>query len=185
MPIVYNNQLWGLLCANQCSQPRNWESTEVELLEKLSIQIAIAIQKSQLYQQAQQELWERQQAEINLKQLNKELESRVAQRTTELEQINHELLLEIQRRTQAEKILKKQLAAIEATIDGIAILRDNKFIFMNKAHIQMFGYDTAEELIGKYWTELYKPEEIARLEQKVFPILGETGLAWRSNSKTT
>jgi PAS domain S-box-containing protein len=181
VPIVYNNQLWGLLCANQCSQPRNWESTEVELLEKLSIQIAIAIQKSQLYQQAQQELWERQQAEINLKQLNKELESRVAQRTTELEQINHELLLEVQGRTQTEKKLKKQLAAIEATIDGIAILRDNKFIFMNKAHIQMFGYDTAEELIGKYWTELYKPEEIARLEQKVFPILGETGY-WRGEA---
>ncbi|MEI6445958.1 MAG: PAS domain S-box protein [Nostocales cyanobacterium ELA583] len=181
VPIVYNNQPWGLLCANQCSQPRNWESTEVELLEKLSIQIAIAIQQSQLYQQAQKELWERQQAEINLKKINEELENRVAQRTTELRQINHELLLEIQRGIQAEKTLKKQLTAIEATIDGIAILRDNKFIFLNKAHTQMFGYDTAEELIGKHWTELYKPEEIARIEQKVFPILGETGY-WRGEA---
>ena len=75
----------------------------------------------------------------------------------------------------------QQLAAIEATIDGIAILRDNKFIFLNKAHIQMFGYDTAEELIGKYWTELYKLDEIARIEQKVFPILGETGY-WRGEA---
>lgn len=77
--------------------------------------------------------------------------------------------------------IEKRLAVIEATIDGIAILRDNKFIFLNKAHVQMFGYNTAEELIGKYWTELYKPEEIARLEQNVFPLLGETGY-WRGDA---
>ena len=77
--------------------------------------------------------------------------------------------------------IEKQFTAIEATIDGIAILRDNKFVFLNKAHIQMFGYDTAEELIGKYWTELYKLDEIARIEQKVFPILGETGY-WRGEA---
>ena len=170
-------------------EPANVNKLLAILSEKIrnSLDIEYILQTTvseiQFYQQAQQELWERQQAEINLKQkqLNKELESRVAQRTTELEQINHELLLEIQRRTQVEKILKNQLAAIEATIDGIAILRDNKFIFLNKAHIQMFGYDTVEELIGKYWTELYKLEEIARIEQKVFPILGETGY-WRGEA---
>ena len=106
LPIVYNHQLWGFLCAHQCSQPRYWESLEVELLEKLSNQIAIAIQQSQLYQQAQKEILERQQAEINLKKLNEELEIRVAERTAELQQINEDLQLEILERKRVEQELR-------------------------------------------------------------------------------
>lgn len=67
IPIVYNHQLWGLLSAHQCFEPRDWETVEVELLQKLSTQIAIAIQQSQLYQQAQKELQERQRMEAALR----------------------------------------------------------------------------------------------------------------------
>ncbi|WP_066426956.1 PAS domain S-box protein [Anabaena sp. 4-3] len=310
VPIVYNQQLWGLLCAHQCSQPRYWETLEVELLEKLSSQIAIAIQQSQLYQQAQKELRERQQAEIKLKKLNEELEEHISQRLQELQQINDELVqeiverkrveqelrysenrvrdilnslftfvgiintdgilleanrapleianlraddvinkpfsetywwsyssevqtqlqqaiiqaaqghnvrydalirgageelitidlslnpifdvtgkvnylvasgIDITERKQAEQILQKQLTAIEASIDGIAIVKDDKFIFLNKSHVQLFGYDHAQELIGKSWRELYTSEEIARLARDVFPILLQEG-HWRGEA---
>ena len=48
------NRLWGLLVAHQCSGPRDWTDSEVDLLGRLSVQLAIAIQQSTLFEQAQQ-----------------------------------------------------------------------------------------------------------------------------------
>ncbi len=48
-----DNQLWGLLMAHQCEQPRQWEIWEVNLLEELAIQIGIALQQAELYEQLQ------------------------------------------------------------------------------------------------------------------------------------
>ncbi|NEO86209.1 MAG: CBS domain-containing protein [Spirulina sp. SIO3F2] len=64
-------KLWGLLCANQCNAARAWQPFEMDLLERLAIQVAIAIQQSQLYQQSQTELAERQRAETALRNLVK------------------------------------------------------------------------------------------------------------------
>ena len=51
LPILQGEQLWGLLIAHHCSEPRHWLPLEVDLLKRLSTQIAIAIQQGQLYQQ--------------------------------------------------------------------------------------------------------------------------------------
>lgn len=48
-----SNQLWGLLIAHQCQQPRHWEVWETNLLEELALQIAIALQQAELYQKLQ------------------------------------------------------------------------------------------------------------------------------------
>ncbi|MEG3842669.1 PAS domain S-box protein [Microcoleus sp. herbarium14] len=48
------NRLWGLLVAHQCRAPRAWTDSEVDLLGRLSVQLAIAIQQSTLFEQAQQ-----------------------------------------------------------------------------------------------------------------------------------
>ncbi|MBE9093967.1 PAS domain S-box protein [Tychonema sp. LEGE 07203] len=48
------NRLWGLLVAHQCRGPRAWTDSEVDLLGRLSVQLAIAIQQSTLFEQAQQ-----------------------------------------------------------------------------------------------------------------------------------
>ncbi|KAM3093057.1 GAF domain-containing protein [Phormidesmis sp. 146-12] len=55
VPIVFNNQLWGLLCAHQCSEPRDWQPFEIDLLRQLGTQMAIAIQQAQLFQQVKQQ----------------------------------------------------------------------------------------------------------------------------------
>jgi PAS domain S-box-containing protein len=68
VPIVHEEQLWGLLVAQQCSKPRMWQSLEIDLLSSLATQAAIAIQQSELYQQAQTEIAQRQQAEATLQQ---------------------------------------------------------------------------------------------------------------------
>jgi two-component sensor histidine kinase/CBS domain-containing protein len=75
VPILQDNDLWGLLCAYHCSAPRHWRSYEVDLLNQLATHVAIAIQQSELYQQSRAELQERQRIEQQLKASLKEKES--------------------------------------------------------------------------------------------------------------
>lgn len=51
VPIVFDCELWGLLCAHQCSQPRQWQPFEIDLLSSLATQLAIAIKQSFLFKQ--------------------------------------------------------------------------------------------------------------------------------------
>ena len=58
-PIFLEDQLIGVLAVHQCSKSRQWQLFEIDLLEQLATQLAIAIQQSKLYQrleQANQEL---------------------------------------------------------------------------------------------------------------------------------
>lgn len=83
---------------------------------------------------------------------------------------------DISDKKQAEETLQHQLTVIEAANDGIAILNENsEYIYLNKAHVTLFGYSDAQELIGKTWQELYYPEEISRFERDIFPILLQEG----------
>jgi PAS domain S-box-containing protein len=63
-PILVRDKLWGLLIAHQCSAPRQWQTTELDLLDQLGVQIAIAIQQATTYQQV---LADRQQIETILR----------------------------------------------------------------------------------------------------------------------
>ncbi len=54
VPIIFSeensqDQLWGLLSVNQCSECRQWYDSEMNFLQRLSIQISIAIQQTELY----------------------------------------------------------------------------------------------------------------------------------------
>ncbi|MCP6759634.1 MAG: GAF domain-containing sensor histidine kinase [Fischerella sp. CENA71] len=53
VPIIFQQDLWGLLIAQHCCQPRQWLQTEIDLLKQLATQISIAIQQSELRQQVQ------------------------------------------------------------------------------------------------------------------------------------
>lgn len=85
---------------------------------------------------------------------------------------------------QSQEQLQKQLAAIEAAIDGIALLKEGKFIYLNSAHVDLFGYDNPEELLGQNWQELYSHAEITRFEQEVFPQLAQQRF-WRGEATAT
>jgi PAS domain S-box-containing protein len=59
----HNLQLWGLLMAHQCENPRKWEDTEINLFKQLANQIAIACYQAELLQRTDRELRERKLAE--------------------------------------------------------------------------------------------------------------------------
>jgi PAS domain S-box-containing protein len=48
IPIISQDQLWGLLIAHQCSAPRDWQPFEVDLLKQLADQAGIALAQAQL-----------------------------------------------------------------------------------------------------------------------------------------
>ncbi len=58
--------MWGLLIAHHCAAPREWQSSEIELLRQLAAQVSIAIQQAALFEQVQIELAERKQTEQTL-----------------------------------------------------------------------------------------------------------------------
>ena len=64
-----DNDLWGLLIAHQCDRPRKWHDDEINLLQQLSVQLAIALQQAEMYEIIQAELYARIQAELQEKQL--------------------------------------------------------------------------------------------------------------------
>ena len=54
VPIILQTQgLWGILIAHDCTKPREWQNLEIELMQQLAIQLAIAIHQSELHQQLQ------------------------------------------------------------------------------------------------------------------------------------
>jgi signal transduction histidine kinase len=48
------DELLGIICAYQISQARHWKTFEVEALQQLSTEVAIALQQAALYQEAKQ-----------------------------------------------------------------------------------------------------------------------------------
>ncbi|MFB2970439.1 MHYT domain-containing protein [Aerosakkonema sp. BLCC-F183] len=78
VPISYNEKLWGLLVVHHCSSPRQWLASEIESLKQISVQLAIAIQQSTLFEQAKTEIAERRKAEVAVRE-SAEREKAIAQ----------------------------------------------------------------------------------------------------------
>lgn len=112
------NQLWGLLIAHQCSGPRTWADFELELMQQLADQISIAIAQAQLLET---------------------LEERVAARTAQLQQMNHNLQQEINDRMQAEAALRQSEEQLRLITNALPVLiayvdHQQKYRFNNKAY---------------------------------------------------
>ncbi|WP_026735414.1 GAF domain-containing sensor histidine kinase [Fischerella sp. PCC 9605] len=54
-PIVFEDELWGLLIAHQCHTPRHWTENEKSLLTSIAEQLAIAIHQAELTRSLTQE----------------------------------------------------------------------------------------------------------------------------------
>ncbi len=64
---ILQGELWGLLVVNQCASTRQWQQLELDLLNQLATQLAIAIQQATLFEQAQTELAKCKQAEQKIR----------------------------------------------------------------------------------------------------------------------
>ena len=76
--------------------------------------------------------------------------------------------------------LAPQSAAIEASLDGVAILNNGHYRYVNPAYAQLFGYEL-EELIGQTWNHLYPDTELRRIQSRVLRSLRKRH-QWRGES---
>jgi PAS domain S-box-containing protein len=146
VPIIYNHKLWGLIGTNQSSQPRIWQDLEVDLIQNLSIQLAIAIHQSQL---SEEKLQERMQAEANLKKINKRLEMRVIERTEQLHQS------------------QEYLRQISENIDSVfwmTNLERNRTLYISSGYEKIWGYSCKEVYESAIkWLDHIHPEDLPRI----------------------
>ncbi|HAX75517.1 MAG TPA: hypothetical protein DCY88_06740 [Cyanobacteria bacterium UBA11372] len=132
VPIVFNNKLWGLLCVHQCSAPRHWEPFEIDSIQQLATQVAIAIQQSQLYQQIQQ--------------LNADLERQVQERTHELqkalefEETLRRITEEVRDSLDENRILQK---AVQELAIGLGVSGCNASLYDLEAGTSTMCYEEA------------------------------------------
>ncbi len=90
--------------------------------------------------------------------------------------------MDITERKRSEELLRQQSAAMTASMDGVAILDENgAYVYMNGAHVSMFGYDHPAELYGRTWKALYDERELERLLRDVEPTFRENG-QWRGEA---
>ncbi|WP_291400697.1 PAS domain S-box protein [Daejeonella sp.] len=75
-----------------------------------------------------------------------------------------------------ESVLNKMTIAVQDAMDGIAVIDDKgQYVYVNEAHIKMFGYNNDLDFIGKKWHMLYEQNEIDYLENKIFPLVNKDG----------
>jgi GAF domain-containing protein/two-component sensor histidine kinase len=131
VPIVANDQLWGLLITHHCHAPRPWQASEVELLRQLATQVGIAVQQAELYDRVQS--------------LNVYLEQKVNQRTAKLER-------SIKFATLTHKITKK----MRDSLDELQILQTvtqeiGEVLKIDRCKIELYNGDrTVAEVAYEY-----------------------------------
>jgi PAS domain S-box-containing protein len=134
--------LWGLLIAHQCSSSRDWEENQLDLLDQLTVQIAIAIQQSSIFQQAQNELLEREKAETQLR-------AALLEKEVLLKEVHHRVknnlqivssLLQLQAQTIKDPAISRVFQDSQNRIDSISLIHKNLYLSPNIGKLNVPEY---------------------------------------------
>ncbi|WP_445633743.1 ATPase [Nostoc sp. DSM 114161] len=136
------SRIWGLLIAHQCSRFREWEENQLDLLDGVTVQLAIAIQQSSIFEQAQTELVQRQKVE-------RKLRSALAEKEVLLKEVHHRVknnlqivssLLQLQSHTIKDPEVIKVLRESQNRIESISLIHKNLYISANIGQIDVGEY---------------------------------------------
>ena len=97
----------------------------------------------------------------------------------ELEIANQQLRLVIQEQQNLHREQQSQIKGltqvIEAANEGMAIICDERFIYLNQSYLQLFGYTQPQELLGQSWCLVYEPMQSLLFESQIVPLLEQQG----------
>jgi len=91
MPLIVSAKVWGSLSLHKPCKMTDWEKDEIELIQGVTTQLAIAIQKIELYQQLHLELTERKKTETALALAKEQAESANRAKSEFLANMSHEI----------------------------------------------------------------------------------------------
>ncbi|GAB3326473.1 PAS domain S-box protein [Haloplanus salinarum] len=92
----------------------------------------------------------------------------------------HALYVDMTERKRAREVID-QAEAMEASMDGMAILDGDEYVYANRAHADVYGYDDPAAIVGNSWRTHYDEAEIDRFESTILPSLAE-GEEWRGEA---
>jgi two-component system, cell cycle sensor histidine kinase and response regulator CckA len=83
---------------------------------------------------------------------------------------------DVTERERAAELAQQHTASMRASIDGMAILdAEGRYIYLNDAHVRVYGYESADQLVGRTWEQLYEADETSRFRETILPRLWERG----------
>ena len=77
VPILVNQNLYGLLGVHQCSRARKWKQSEVEVFKQVALQVGYALEQAQLLEQVQQARQAAEKASREQQQQNEMLQNQI------------------------------------------------------------------------------------------------------------
>lgn len=147
VPIICQENLWGLLIAHDCTRPRSWEDDDLDVMCQIATLTGISIQQMILIEELQARVKTLEKNEISLKKINKNLEKQVKEKTEELTQVKQILQQEITTRKPQEKFLDSFLNALSNVQIGGAIFNlDLQFLKVNQYLADLNGHPISNYL---------------------------------------
>jgi len=148
IPVETQTGQIGVICCGHCTSVRPWDESEVELLQAVVVQLAIAIDQAELYTQARQA-------------------ALVAQAQTQ----QLEVTLQQLKTTQAQLVQSAKMYSLGQLIAGIAHEINNpiNFIHGNLTYASAYFYDLLS-LLRLYQEQYPKPTEVILEQAEVINI---------------
>ena len=126
-------------------------------------------------------------AEEELRKSKEQLEIKVSERTAMLQKTSERLKAELLERKKTEVALRESEKRFRTLIEkapvAIAVARENTFKYANPKCVEMFGYDSAEELIGTTIFDMVAPADRGIFRQRAYQR--ELGLPVESTYEVT
>ena len=89
---------------------------------------------------------------------------------------------DVTERKQVETMLRRQAAAMSASMDGIGIVDESlAFTFVNDGLARLYGYTDLQSMIGLPLYALYEPSTNERFTNTILPIIQQRG-RWRGEA---
>ncbi|OUL17354.1 chemotaxis protein [Nostoc sp. RF31YmG] len=140
-PILKDDQLFGLLIAHQCSAPRDWQQSEIDLFAQIAMQVGFALDHARLLNQVDQAY--------------QAAEASSVQQSQKQEQI----------RIQVSELLKSSNTVVQTLSTGVA-LEQMQCINSIYNQIQLLGDSAQEMIISAQQIELQEQQLSQRVQDE-------------------
>jgi light-regulated signal transduction histidine kinase (bacteriophytochrome) len=155
VPLLLGEKLWGLLCIHCCQAPRQWTEIEIEFATQIASHLGMAIQQAQLLGDLRAEVVEREQAEERTCRSNQELQQAIV----ELKAVNQEL-------EAFSYAVSHDLRAPLRSIDGFsqALLEDYEIALDSNGRDFLRRIRAATQKMGQLIDDLLKLSRVTRID---------------------